>query len=691
MKRWPLKESYFWERAPFFRLLLPLVVGIVSYRYTLLTEYVTIISSSLAVLICGYGLSFLARQTGVIKALQFLLIQLALIIVGWLSFYQTDIKNHPLWLGNGIDKGLQYEVRITSKAEEKNRTWKYNIAVLATTYNGRQHKVKGDAYLYVYKYSAPAYQEGDKLLLPNRWQLIKNAGNLYEFDYAQFCADKNIHYQQFLSGKDIKLLEYANENSINWIRTMHNWCIEQLERYVTSRETLGLLEAVLAGEKSSLDTTTKQNYANTGIVHVIAISGAHISIFFFLVLFLLSGIKHRKYHWVKYLAALPLIWLYVLVAGAPASAVRAAFMFSILGIGFAFQKQQNGINQLLVAAFALLLLQPAWLFAIGFQLSFLAVLSLFIFYQPIYAAIALHNKPLRTIWSVVAASLAAEVLIAPLVIYYFHLFPIQFIMANILAYFFMSAILVLGMTIVAFSGVPPFAAILAQLTTLLVTLFNRAIEWLAPLNFESFQYLQIELLELLLIYTAIAGLALFSFKKKKPALVVGASAMVLLIAALVYKNNTALQQDKLVVYNINNTGYIERIIGKEHYVLHSSKELSEQTEYYVLRPAHTQWQAWRPYTCKYEKTHLSINNRNVLIVNSKKDTLPDTIIDLLIINYNIKEPQLQDLIKRYQPSKVVLSSILSRLKAANWAEKRAQVNTPIHIVGIDGAFILSGN
>lgn len=691
MKRWPLKESYFWERTPFFRLLLPLVAGIVSYRYFYNTEYALTLSITLALLISLYGISLYLSQRTIVKAVQFCLVQLALITIGWLSFYQTDIKNKAGWFGNTIDTGQQYEVLITNAAEEKNKTWKYEVEVLHAFHNKEKLNTVGKAFLYVYKYSAPAYKEGDKLLLPDRWQRIKNSGNPFEFDYEQFCANNNIYYQQFLSGADIELLEFADENSLSPIRQIHNWCVAQLETYISDRATLGLLEAILVGERSLLDSTTTQNYANTGIVHVIAISGAHISIFFFLILFLMSGIKHRKYRWVKYLIALPLIWLYVLVAGAPASAVRAASMFSILGIGFAFQKQQNGINQLLATAFILLLVQPSWLFAAGFQLSFLAVLSIFLFYKPIYRLFSVPNKPLRTLWGIIAASISAELLIAPLVIYYFHLFPVQFILANIIAYFFMSAILILGMAIIAFSSLPVIAGFLSTITVALVGYFNKAIEVLAPLNIEAFQYLQINELELVLVYLAIAACVSFILKKKKAALMLGIASIVLLVGMLIYQSNKALQQELLVVYNINRTGYIEYISGKKNYVVNCSKELSEQSEYYVLRPAHTRWHAWRTGDSSQEKYSFTINNRNVLIVNDKKQILPDTTVQILIINYNIKEADLQDLINRYTPQQLVFSSILTRKKAAIWADQKELLQIPIHITGVDGAYILSNN
>src|SRR5690606_12025703 len=191
------------------------------------------------------------------------------------------------------------------------------------------------------------------------------------------------------------------------------------------------------------------------------------------------------YRWVKYMAALPLIWIYVIVAGAPTSAVRAATMFSLLGIGFALQKNPNGVNQLLATAFVLLCVQPFWLYDVGFQLSFTAVLSIFLFYKWVYRWYSPVNKIARSLWAAVAVSIAAEVLVAPLVVYYFHLFPLQFIVANVLAYLFMSILLIGGMVLIAVSPFYAIAHFVAAILTTVTTWFNNAIYLLQNLNFDS--------------------------------------------------------------------------------------------------------------------------------------------------------------------------------------------------------------
>lgn len=693
MKRWPNKDSYFWERIPFFRLLIPLVAGIYWYQHSSLTTYHYLLLGLLVSSVVGYTTTALIKKRqGTLRLFNNLFLYTSLILCGWVLSYYQDDTNHKLWFGNSIGKEQAYVIRVLDKAAEKNRTWKMTVRVEQRLSGDTTYNTKGKAYLYVYKYTAPNYQEGDLLIVPDKWQRITNSGNPYEFDYTQYCALQNIHYQQFLSGKEIVEYHIATPEDLTLIRRIHNWCIYQLEYYIHDRATLGLLQAMLVGDRSSLDPDLRQAYASTGIVHVLAISGAHITVFFLLVAYLLSFIKHRKYRWVKYIAALPLIWLYVVVAGAPPSAVRAALMFSILGIGLATQRQQNGVNQLLATAFILLMAQPAWLFSVGFQLSFVAVLSLMLFYQPIYKVYVPSNRILRAIWGTMVASIAAEILIAPLVIYYFHLFPAQFLIANVFAYIFMSVILIAGMSIILFSAIPAIATLIASATIWLVNTFNTLVEWLESLNPEVLTRLTLSSTELLLIYLTIIATAMILLSKKRKAIGIAVSATCLLLVSLLDHQQLIQTQKKLVVYNVNKVNHIELIEGGSYTVLNSSDKLTVQSKYYAIEPAHIQWGTHTELIDTSNKQLFIIADNKVLILDNKpKDTSLAQEVEYLILNYRPKPTDISLIMRIYHPDKIVIGSSLSRKQTRYLVDYRDSTSTPLHIVSVDGAFVLSNH
>jgi competence protein ComEC len=107
-------------------------------------------------------------------------------------------------------------------------------------------------------------------------------------------------------------------------------------------------------------------------------------------------------------------------------------MFSLIAVGNMLKRSSENYNILAVAAFFQLLINPFEITSIGFQLSYLAVLGIFVFYKPLNESIGDVNRPVEWLWSIVAVSLAAQIVTFPLGCYYFHMFPVYFLVTNLL-------------------------------------------------------------------------------------------------------------------------------------------------------------------------------------------------------------------------------------------------------------------
>lgn len=685
MKRWPLNTAYSWETAPFLRLLPPLVAGIVLYAQQAADYLNWVLAAAVVSFFVFVAASFVRRQQVFIRAVVFISLHLCVFSCAWLSCYYNDVRNDRDWMGNNISTANGYVARLLQAPAEKEKTWKLEVDITHSVIGSSVDAATGKAFVYVYKYDAPALKEGDIVVLPNKWQWITNRGNPFELDYATYCARNNIYCQQFIPGRDIVIYQYADESSLPWIRRVHHWCVRQLEWYITDRATLGLLKAMLFNDRDMLDGDLTAAYAQTGIVHIIAISGGHISIFFVLVAFLLGWIRHKKYRWIKYIAAIPLIWLYVVVAGAPPSAVRAATMFSILGVGFALQKTPNGINQLLAAAFLLLLAEPMWLYSIGFQLSFVAVLSIMLFYRPVYKWWSPVNKIARMLWGAVAVSIAAEILVAPLVIYYFHLFPLQFIVANVLAYMFMGVILVLGMLLIAVSSVYPVAHFVAEVTTILSGWFNQIVYGLQHLNFDSLHRLTLTELQLCLVYIVIAGIAIYLLKKNRTALFTGVIAVALFLISVCVRYAQTLQQEMLIVYNLSKENRIELVSGSTATILYGNDSVNEATRKFVLEPAHINLHIQQVHKAGKEYNLLQVAGKRIFILNQP---IRDTLIPVDVVILNAKYADVVEIKKIFQPEVLVIPPEVSTKRVEKISANAVELGITVHDVNIDGAFIL---
>lgn len=684
MKKWSLQDTYFWDKAPFFRLLLPLIAGILAYSFV--DNHLNVFLLSGIAAFCVFIITaFINKQHPILKTIHFIALHATLISAGWALCYYNDIRNDKEWFAKTTSEA--YVARLTQEPVEKDKTWKLEVDVISTV--GNVIHTEGNAFVYVYKNQLPLlFHEGDTILIPNKWQAIKTAGNPFEFDYSRYCALNNIYFQQFLAPDDIVLYAQVKPSNLPFTSRVHHWCMLQLAKYIPDARALGLMQAMLIGDEANLDPELRQAYSETGIIHIIAISGSHITFFFLVIAFLLSWIKHQRWEWVKYLAAIPLIWVYVMMSGAPPSAVRAAIMFSVFAVGLAFEKQPNSLNQLLATAFILLLAEPNWLYAIGFQLSFLAVLSLILFYKPIYRLYVPTHKIIKALWATIAASLAAEILTAPVAVYYFHLFPLLFIVANVLAYVFMGVVLIAGMCLVAISPFTSLAKVLGYCIAETVTFFNYLVYGMQDLNPNALRFLQMDLIELVLLFIVITGIAVYILKKQKTGLFTGLTVACLLLALFCYNEWGALHQKKLIVYNINKSNYIELIDGKYHEVLYTDTTVSAKNKGYVLKPTHTGFHAWKNKTYYGNKELIFINGQSVLILNKPLHNIQGVYPDYVIINYHPEPTDFRKIQERFKPKQIVLGSKVSRKESEEWTEACKRQSISLYSVSEKGAFVL---
>lgn len=687
MNRWPQDNAYSWEKYPFLRILIPFTAGIAAYYLTDLALLpFGYLFAALVIGILIYSLILFTKKSGTVSTVvSFTVFTLTLFSAGIALSHIHDIRNDTSWFGHNIIRKARYVVRLTGEPMQRQSAWKLPVKLISVLNSGKVEPVTGKAFIYINRSTAPpGFHKGDTLLTPGKWHLIANAGNPFEFDYAGYCARNNIYHRQTCMPWDLSLYGPASKATQSLTDKFHTACITQLDKYLRDKKAKGLIQAMLLGDEVNLDETQRQAYSETGIIHIVAISGSHVMGFVWLLSLLLFFIRHKKYHWVKLCAALPLIWFYVLVAGAPPSAVRAAVMFSLLTVSVVFEKNNNSINTLLASAFILPCADPGWLFSVGFQLSFVAVLSLAIFYSPVRSLFYPPIKVLRLLWDAVALSIAAEILIAPLVIYYFHTFPVMFIVANLVAGVFMGAVMLLSLGVITFSFLPVVSKLLASGTVFLVVMFDRLITWMQGINPTSFLFLQLSGFELLLVYTGIAAFMLAFFKKQRQAVFAGLALSCMLVAFLCYDDWQNLQQRRIVIYNTGKTGHIEMISGNHFSVLHTDTTASRRTAY-AAGSAHRGFQAW------LQNDHidkiLTINNKRILVLNDHMQQGHHFPVDYLIVGLP-GMPDIPKLSEIFSPSSVILANGVSSKQLDHLRDECGRRNISLHLPSKGGSFII---
>ena len=218
-----------------------------------------------------------------------------------------------------------------------------------------------------------------------------------------------------------------------------------IKKQIPSGSENSLLEALMVGYTDDLDPGLLKSYADSGVIHIIAISGLHLALIFHILQLVLKRTGQKKTgRWIKLAGILLVLWGYSFLSGSSPSVIRSAMMFSLVLFGRNIFREAVLYNILCASAFLLICFDPNWIWDTGFQLSYAAVLSLRLFSKPVKDLIPLQNKFLAALWDAGSVSIAAQILTTPVSIFYFHRFPSYFLIANLLAVPLSSAILVGG-------------------------------------------------------------------------------------------------------------------------------------------------------------------------------------------------------------------------------------------------------
>jgi competence protein ComEC len=576
-------------------------------------------------------------------------------------------------------------VKVADMPEAKANTVLVPILAEAINVSNKWIKVTGDIRLYIYKKDfRETYQPGTILIIPNKLSRLKSSGNPFAFDFAKTSARKGIFHQAFLAANEVCLLKTKAEKTSAIFRLKHA-LQESIHENVKDSTTQALIAATLLNERSDLDEDLMAAYSNTGIIHIIAISGMHIVLLASFILWILKIIPSTKWKGIKYGIAVVIVWFYIALTGFPPSAVRAAVMFTLLAAGLTLGRINNPVNIWAAAGLLVLCYNPYWLYDVGVQLSFLAVLSILLFYAPVKAWLSPGNKISRWLWEVLAVSIAAQILVFPLVIYYFNQFPLLGLLANVPAALY-STLLMFGallMFILHAIGCP--AMWLGTGLTYLTKAFNSIIIFLSDYTPQLMRNLQIDVLAYWLFMDVIVFLCVYCFYKKGIYLLTAIFFGTLFVTDLIAKDITALNQERLVVYNSSKVSQADWFQGKK--VTHLFPVDAKQLRYY-LRPAMLGYGINQEDSITTGAGKL-VQLRHASILFLERCHLKASgkfPVDILVLsNSCIFSPE--EWFSAFHPKQIILDGSIPRWKAIKWKKQLQDNGAHVHWVQEDGAWI----
>lgn len=615
------------------------------------------------------------------------------IVITWLQ----NIQHNSNWYGKFYQPDDFVIATIQEPLVQKTNSYKALAEVSFVVKNEKLINTKGNILIY-FKNDAVTTQlkYGKQIFFRKSIQAINNNGNPAALDYKRYCLFQNITGQIFLSKKDFKMLEVDNVNKIHQLLfAIRDWALNVLKINIQSSKALGIAEALLLGYRNDLDKDLVQAYSNTGVVHIIAISGLHIGVIYGALLSFFSLFKSKKIRkWVEPLIVLLVIWLFTLIAGAAPSVLRASVMFSFLLIGRTMNKRGNMYNTLAASAFVLLLINPFYLWDVGFQLSYSAVFSIVLCNKSISNQLYFKNKMIRSIWQLCAISLSAQVFTLPIVIYHFHQLPILFLLSNLFAVPLSGIILFEELLLFCFSWWHLLASFIGWVTEWCIKLMNDFIEHIDKLPFSTWDGLHFSLIQLIILTIATCFVCAWIFNRRTNYLL---KALFCFCIFFVFRDVVFIrhqQQKKLIVYHVPKLSAIDFIAGRTvKFAGDTTVVTNTLLRNFNIKPSRIKHRVYNRENILLpciENRVLNIHSKNILLLgNCSKLNFPDKKIPLhvLILTKNTVLTPLE-ISKIFNCGYIVADGSVPVWKSQQWKKQFEQLHLRFFSTAQDGAFTL---
>lgn len=663
-----------------FQFLLCLILGIYLQFYTQAWQYgfTLLILAFLAQLLILSVLHYLTKRQVFTIFTYFLFT-----FIGITSVYIQDDKNYEKHYTKKITKNSYTTLSINRVLKSTTFYNKYEAKVIQVD----SSKTIGKIVLNIQQDSLQnTLKVGQQLLIAADFKSIKPPLNPHQFNYKAYLARQGIHHQLFTKRQQFKVLEDKYHSLNTYAAKFRNSIQRQLKRYHFSKDEFAVINALLLGQRQEVSKELRDEYVNAGAIHILAISGLHIGILLLILLKLCYPLERLQYGKIlKTVLIVSILWLFAFVAGLSASVVRAVTMFTFVAIGQSFQRKQPVEHSLIASMFFLLLIKPMFLFDVGFQLSYLAVFGI-VKLQPLFYKLWQPRLFLiRKIWELTTVSLAAQIGVLPISLFYFHQFPSLFLLSNLVIVPFLGLLLTCGILLITLSYLQLLPQFLADVYGFVIALMNSFVSWVAQKEDFLLQDISMSLWLMLGWYLVIVMTYEFFIKENGKKLIYVLFALILLQSIYIFEKHNRNSKQELIIFHKNRAS----LIG-----IRTEKDL----HLFQKDSMHQILNALKTYTvaenCSVEQHY---NQRNYFRF---KDT-PIIVVDSLGI-YQLKTIKSPIVLLQYSP-KINLNRLISFLKPQQiiadgsnyksyihrWEQTCKKEKTPFHFTGEHGAFVLS--
>lgn len=600
-----------------------------------------------------------------------------------------------------------YEGVIVDQPKIKDKTVQIILKTEAVSDSIDWQKFNTKAVVYIQKDSlAELLQYGDRLVFTGYLNEITNAGNPNEFDYKSYMANQGIFFTAYAQSDKYIVLEhdqgkYLKRTALNW----RNKLLIIYQNFNIYGQSYGVLSALTLGYRDEVDPETRQMFADTGAMHILAVSGLHVGIIFMILNSLLAFMSKNK--WAILLKSIIIIlslWIFAFIAGLSPSVTRSALMFSMFVIGKLLRRSTSIYNIIFASAFILLMINPLDVFAVGFQLSYAAVLSI-VFFQPyIYKLFVFERNIPDKIWALLSVSIAAQMGTMPIGFFYFHQFPNYFFLTNVLVIPLASIILYLAVLLLAINWIPLLSGGVAFLLKVVLKLLLVGVGGINSLPFAATKNIYITGVQTIVLYVVIISFALFWIYNKKQLLYAFLTSLLVFFVLDLRLNIENETSSEVLFLNTRNSFTMNVIspentviaddaaFGKSNYLDYSCKPYwvsKRNTSFSLSNIDSLQTNDTISKNIFVDGEFMQIGNVKMLIVRNSEmfEKLSDQkiYVNYVILSQNVYLT-MQEVIELVDFNKVIFDATNKYYRIQNWAEQCDSLAIPYHDVTKMGAY-----
>ncbi|UQD55911.1 ComEC/Rec2 family competence protein [Flavobacterium sp. K5-23] len=512
--------------------------------------------------------------------------------------------------------------------------------------------------------------------------------NPNQFDYGKYLEKKQIYGQLYADYNEIIIESELKKDIWYYASGIRTRITHNLEKSGFNKTELNVAIALIMGQKQDVSSEIMQDYQYAGAIHILSVSGLHVGFILLFLNFILQPIPNtRKGSFIKLSMILASLSLFGLVAGLAPSVVRSVTMFSFVAIGSHLRKSVNIYHTLLVSILLILLIQPSFLFDVGFQLSYIAVFFI-VWLQPLLSEIwKPKNIVLKYIWGILTVSFAAQIGTLPICLFYFHQFPGLFFVTNLIVIPLLSLIMIFGVVIMGLAAFGTVPLLIIKPLEWSIFFLNKIINTIA--SFEQFIIKDIPFNNYLLISFYLLIFTVTIWFKKPSYYKLGAILISILFIQSSFINNKwkIEKQEELIVFNSKrNTIIVERkadnvkLISSDT-IIKTSKKNNTLNSYLVGNFSSIK------ATQRLENL-LFFKGNKILIIDSlcvyPKDINPDVLLITQSPRINIDR-----LLETVKPKIVVADATNFKYIQEKWKASCDKQKIPFHATGEKGFYKLN--